>query len=94
MVQTNKIGNEEGSARSAAVVFSFQLTSPEIGRRDRPGRLWRKTRRLGHELLSDFADFQLQALLAREDVAVGQLGGKDGLIMRFPVRFENKPMLT
>lgn len=70
------MGNKEGSARSAAIVLSFQLTSTEIGRRDRPGRVWRETRRLGHKLLSDFADFQLQALLARKDVVVGQLCAK------------------
>lgn len=58
------------------VVLPFQLTGTEIGRRDRPGRVWRKARRLSHELLSDFADLQLQALFAGKDVAVGHLDNR------------------
>lgn len=48
-------------------------TGTKIGRRNRPGRLWREARRLGHKLLSHFANLQLQALFAGKDAAVGQL---------------------
>lgn len=52
------------------------LTGPEvIGRRHRPRRVRRESGRLGHVLLADLADLQLQLLLVLEDVTVGELCG-------------------
>lgn len=50
------------------------LTGPEvIGRRHRSGGVRRESGRLGHVLLPDLADLQLQLLLVLEDVTVGEL---------------------
>lgn len=51
----------------------------EIGRRHRSGRVRRKAGRLGHVLLPDLADLQLQLLLVLEDVTVGELEVVGGL---------------
>lgn len=50
-----------------------------IGRRHRPRRVRREPGRLGHVLLADLADLQLQLLLVLEDVTVGELEVVGGL---------------
>lgn len=70
-----------------------------IGRRHRPRRVRRESGRLGHVLLADLADLQLQLLLILEDVTVGELevvgglGGREHAVLLEQLHHQVAPVL-